>query len=229
MGLFSLFSNLSNLGPSPCHALAGTVGSIHLHNTISSFPHTQHNTTLLSTMPAKANAKPSGPSYFDLIKAAIVSLAERSGSSRQAIKKHVAAAKKDFKNHVLNSALKQAVKAGKLVQVKGSYKLAAALKKAPKKAATKKPAAKKAATKKPATKKTATKKPATKKAATKKASTKKAAPKKAATKKAAPKKAATKKAVTKKAAPKKKAAAKKAAPKKKAAAKKAAAAEPAKE
>ena len=74
----------------------------------------------------------------------------------------------------INLALKKAVAAGKLVQVKESYKL-------------------------PATRKEAAAAPA-KKAAPKKKATKKAAPKKKATKKkaAAPKKKATKKKATKK-------------------------------
>merc|ERR1712238_210894 len=119
-------------------------------------------------------------------------LKNRTGSSRQAIKKYLAAnEKKEIKTHILNAALKKGVTDGKLVMVKGSYKISADTKKAlTKKAAPKK---KKVAPKK---KKTATKK----KAATKRktATKKKAAPKKktATKKKAAPKK--------KKAAPKKK-------------------------
>ena len=156
-------------------------------------------------MPSKPKSKATGPSYFDLIKAAIVALKERGGSSRQAINKYVSAKKgAGFKSGVFNRALKTAVEGGKLIQVKGSFKLAAAAKKAAKKAAPKK----KATTKK----KTATKKKAApkKKAATKKKTTKKKAPAKKTTKKKAAKKpAAKKKATKKKAAPKKKAAAKK--------------------
>ena len=145
-------------------------------------------------MPTKPTAKASGPSYFDLIKGAIVALKDRTGSSRQAISKAVAAKKGTaFKSHVLNKALSSGVTAGKLVQVKGSYKLSAAEKKPPKKKAA--PKKKRAAPKKKATKKK------------KKATKKRAAPKKKATKKrAAPKK---KKATKKRAAPKKKAATKK--------------------
>ena len=125
-------------------------------------------------MPTKPSSA-SGPSYFDLIKAAIVALKDRTGSSRQAINKFVAAKKgAAFQNHFLNSALRAGVANGKLVQVKGSYKLSAAEKKPAKKAAPKKRAApkKKAATKKRAApkKKTATKK---KRAAPKKKTTKK--------------------------------------------------------
>ena len=127
-------------------------------------------------MPAK---KAAGPSYRDLIAAAIVSLKSRTGSSLQAIKKFVQAKKgSGYVNGVFLRALKAGVAAGQFTQVKGSYKLSAAAKKpAPKK----KPAKKKAPAKK---KKAAPKK--------KKAPKKKAAPKK---KKAAPKK---KKAASKK-------------------------------
>ena len=95
-------------------------------------------------MPAKKTA---GPSYFDLIKAAIISLKSRTGSSLQAIKKFVAAKKgKGYVNGVFLRALRSAVAAGKLNQTKGSYKLAPAEKKAPKKKAA--PKKKKAAPKK---------------------------------------------------------------------------------
>ena len=138
-------------------------------------------------MPTKPKAKATGPSYFDLIKAAILQLKDRTGSSRQAINKAVSAKKgAGFKSTVFNKALATGVANGKLIAVKGSFKLSAAEKKPAKKAAPKK---KRAAPKK--------------KAATKK---KRAAPKKKATKKrAAPKKKATKK----RAAPKKKKATKK--------------------
>merc|ERR1719182_191327 len=110
-------------------------------------------------MPSKPKSKAAGPSYYDLIKAAILSLKDRSGSSRQAINKYVASKKgSGFKNTVLNRALASGVASGKLIQVKGSYKLSAAEKKGP--------AKKRAAPKK----KTATKK---KRAAPKKKTTKK--------------------------------------------------------
>ena len=84
-------------------------------------------------MPTK---KAAGPSYLDLAKAAIVSLKERNGSSLQAIKKFVMAKKKTgYVNGTFLRALKSAVAGGKLVQVKGSYKLAAKPKAAPKKKA----------------------------------------------------------------------------------------------
>ena len=134
-------------------------------------------------MPTKPKKAAAGPSYADLIKSAIVALKERGGSSRQAINKFVSAKKgSGFKSGVFNRAIKSGVEKGTLIQVKGSFKLAAAAKKAAKKAPKKKKAApkkKKTATKKKAApkKKTSAKKKKTtkKKTATKK---KKAAPKK---------------------------------------------------
>lgn len=144
------------------------------------------------------------PKYVDMIAAAIGSLKERSGSSRQAILKYVTANYKvgDSASTHVKLALKRAVVAGQLKQVKGagasgSFKLAEKPKPPKKKPAAKKPATKKA--KKPAAKKPAAKKATPKKA--KKPAAKKATPKKA--KKPAAKKPAAKKSA-KKAAPKKK-------------------------
>merc|ERR1712161_30784 len=106
---------------------------------------------------------------IDIIIKCVLELKERTGSSRPAIKKYLAAnEKKEIKTHYLNAALKKGVTDGKLVMVKGSYKVSADTKKAlTKKAAPKKKKAapkKKAATKKKKTtgtkKKTATKKKA---------------------------------------------------------------------
>ncbi|KAE9027011.1 hypothetical protein PR003_g11215 [Phytophthora rubi] len=137
----------------------------------------------------KANA---GPGYYDLIKEAVISLKERSGSSRHAIDKYVAAKKgASYSKSRLNIALKRGVESGKLVPVKGSFKLAAEEKKvAAKKPVAAKPVAKKAPAKK------AAKKPAAKKPAAKKAPTKKPVDKKTVTKKTAKtaKKPAAKKA-----------------------------------
>ena len=148
------------------------------------------------------------PKYIDMIKAAIVSLKERNGSSRQAIAKYIKANYKvgDNSDVHLKMALKRGVASGQLSQPKGtgasgSFKVVKVAAPKPKKAAAKKPAAKK-----PAAKKT----PAKKKAAAKKKST----PKKSAAKK--PAKKAAKKPVAKKPAAKKV----KKTPKKKAAAKK---------
>jgi len=146
------------------------------------------------------------PKYGDMIAAAIGILKERSGSSRQAILKHIQGNYKvgDSAPTHVKLALKRGVTGGQLKQVKGtgasgSFKLADKPKKvkkaAPKKPKTKKPKAKKAAAKKPAAKKA--KKPAAKKS-----------------KKPAAKKPAAKKAPKKKAPKKKKVAAKKVAAKK---------------
>jgi histone H1/5 len=137
------------------------------------------------------------PKYSEMIAAAIGALKERSGSSRQAILKYVAANYKvgDGANTHVKLALKRGVAGGALKQVKGagasgSFKLAEKAKPA-KKAVKKKPAA---AAKKPAAKKaTPKKKPAAKKAVKKtpKKAVKKT-PKKAAKKPAAKKPAARK-------------------------------------
>merc|ERR1711870_192162 len=148
--------------------------------------------------PAKKAAKPKAPAahpkYSVMIAAAITSLKDRTGSSRQAILKYICANYKvdaakaavqvrlALKRGVAKGALKMARASGKgagsnkVVKAEKPKKAKKPAKKAakkPKKAA-KKPAAKKAA-KKPAKK--AAKKPAAKKAA-KKPAAKKAAPKK---------------------------------------------------
>merc|ERR1711974_519400 len=155
-------------------------------------------TTTMSAAPKKA-AKPKAPAahpkYSVMIAAAITSLKDRTGSSRQAILKYICANYKvdaakaavqvrlALKRGVAKGALKMArasgkgagsykvVKAEKPKKVKKAKKPAKKAAKKPKKAA-KKPAAKKAA-KKPAKK--AAKKPAAKKAAAKKKPAKKAA------------------------------------------------------
>ncbi|GKC71977.1 histone H1-like protein, partial [Tanacetum coccineum] len=82
------------------------------------------------------------PPYFEMIKEAIVSLKERTGSSQYAITKFVEENQKNlpanFKK-VLLTQLKKLVAGGKLVKVKASYKLpsAAAPAKAKKKVAAK--------------------------------------------------------------------------------------------
>ena len=163
-----------------------------------------------------AAKKAEHPPTIDMVKAAITTLKERNGSSLVAIKKYVAATYKvdaEKNNKRINTAIRKAVTDKKLVQVKGSFKIAkvekadkpkkVAAKKSPakpKKAATAKPKAATAAKKSPAKpKKAAAAKP---KAAVAKKPTKpktvkpkspKAVVKKKATtpaKKAAPKKAA---------------------------------------
>merc|ERR1711884_247404 len=130
-------------------------------------------TTKMSAAPKKAKAPAAHPKYSVMIAAAITSLKDRTGSSRQAILKYICANYKvdaakaavqvrlALKRGVAKGALKMARASGKGA---GSYKVVKAEKpkkvkkaKKPKKAA-KKPAAKKAA-KKPAAKKAA-KKPA---------------------------------------------------------------------
>jgi len=113
---------------------------------------------------------------LDIIVKCVLDLKERTGSSRQAIKKYLAAnEKKEIKTHILNAALKKGVADGKLVMVKASYKVSADTKKAlTKKAAPKKKAAapkkKKASSKKTTStkKKTAKKTTSTKKKTAKK-------------------------------------------------------------
>ena len=178
----------------------------------------------VAAKPAKKAAKPkvpaAHPKYTEMIAAAVGSLKERGGSSRQAILKYIVAKYNVGKNEtVINTHLKMAlrsgVKSGSLKQAKGtgatgSFRLGEKAKAAPKKAVAKKPrtpsAAKKAKSPKKAVKK-ATKSP--KKAAAKKSVAKKpkspAKAKKPASKVTKPKVAAKKP----KAAKPKKAAAKK--------------------
>jgi hypothetical protein len=155
------------------------------------------------------------PKYIDMIKAAILALKERTGSSRQAIVKYIKANYKVGENADVHTklALKRGVVSGELSQPKGtgasgSFKVIAKKTEVKKKPVAKKPAAKKA----PAKKSTPKKKPAAKKSAKgtpkkktaskkKPASAKKPAAKKAA-KKPAAKKPAAKKATKK--TPKKK-------------------------
>jgi histone H1/5 len=136
-------------------------------------------------MPPKA--APDHPKYEDMVKAAILALKDRNGSSVPAIAKYLGSNFKlpgNFKK-ILSTQLKNLVKSGKLLKVKASYKLGEALKKAPKKPK------KKAAPKKKKPKAKKAKKPKAKKAKKPKA---KKAPKKKAAKKKAPKKKAAKKA-----------------------------------
>ncbi|KAJ5210359.1 hypothetical protein N7491_010165 [Penicillium cf. griseofulvum] len=145
------------------------------------------------TSASKKVAPATHTSYRDMIKDAIISLKERNGSSRQAIKKYVQSNNKInvTSQSVFDSQFNKAIKAGveknEFTQPKGpSGPLKLAKKDAPVKAAPKpavKPAAKSAA--KPVAKPAA--KPAAKKAAPKKAVAKTAAPKKTAVKKTATK------------------------------------------
>jgi hypothetical protein len=155
---------------------------------------------------AKKPAKPAEhPKYIDMIVAAITSLKERNGSSRQAILKYIKGNYKVGEGadvHV-KLALKRGVTSGALTQTKGSG--ASGSFKAAKPVAEKKPAKKPA--KKPTKPKTVAKKTAAKpkkktkspkkKAAGKKTQTKKAVAKKPAAKKGSPKKVAKKPAAKK--------------------------------
>lgn len=178
----------------------------------------------MSDKPTKKVAAPKKPAdhpkYIDMIVAAIGTLKERNGSSRQAIAKYIKANYKvgDNADVHIKMALKRGVAAGSLLQPKGtgasgSFKLPKPVPKPKKPTAAKKPAAKKPAAKKstPAKKKPAAKKTAAKKTPTKKKTVKKAtSAKKPAAKKA--KKPVAKKPAAKKAAkktPTKKKAAKK--------------------
>ena len=170
-----------------------------------------------SIMSQKKSAAPEHPKYIDMIKAALTSLKDRKGTSRQAISKYI---KEHYKvganvDTQLKLALKRAVAAdviahSKGVGASGSFKLvkkeaAPAKKKPAAPKSPKKPKAKSAA-KKPA-KSPKKAKPAAKKSPKKKTPVKKAPAKKPAAKKSPAKKPVSK---AKKAAAKpKKAAAKK--------------------
>merc|ERR1712031_3318 len=137
-------------------------------------------TTKMSAAPKKAKAPAAHPKYSVMIAAAITSLKDRTGSSRQAILKYICANYKvdaakaavqirlALKRGVAKGALKMARASGKGA---GSYKLVKVEK--PKKAKkAKKPKAKKPTAKKPKKPKKAAKKPAAKKPAAKKAAKK---------------------------------------------------------
>ena len=122
------------------------------------------NFFVMSEAKSPAKKKPAAPKkpaehppYLDMIKAAIVALKERNGSSRQAIEKYIKANYKvgEVGPH-LKMALKRGAASGKLLHTKGvgasgSFKVAKEEKKEKKPAKPKKPAAKKVA-KKPAAK-----------------------------------------------------------------------------
>lgn len=153
--------------------------------------------------PAKPKKPAAHPKYSEMIKAALSSLKERGGSSRQAILKYVCANYKVGDEKTANSHLKLALRAGvkngSLKQSKGtgasgSFRLGEAKKKPAKKAAKPKAAKPKKAKSPKKAKKPSAKKPAAKKA--KKATKPKKAktPKKAAKKSSkSPKKSRTSK------------------------------------
>ena len=69
--------------------------------------------------------------YRDQIKACILALKERSGSSLPAIKKFLGASPAQYR--FINAALRSGVASGFFVKNKGKYKLSAEAKKGPKK------------------------------------------------------------------------------------------------
>lgn len=150
------------------------------------------------------------PKYSDMIKAAILTLKDRSGSSRQAIVKYITANYKvgETAGRHVKVALKKGTDDGTFIHTKGvgasgSFKLAKEQNKpSTKPTASKKKAnaEKKAVVKKPAVKKQTSS--AKKSAATKTTSLKKSAPKKSATKTTSPRKNANQKAPAAKSAAK---------------------------
>merc|ERR1711903_316542 len=135
-------------------------------------------------MPPKKAAAALHPPYEQMVKAALVALKDRTGSSAQAIAKYMRANFKGLPENMpkqLSKCPKRCVENEKLKKVKASYKLGT-LKADPK---PKKPKKKKVVKKKVVKKKVAKKKPAPKKKAAPK---KKPAKKKPAKKKAAAKK-----------------------------------------
>ena len=136
----------------------------------------------------------SDPSSFTLstnreqIKAVILTLKSRTGSSLPAIKKALGATQDQWR--FINAALKKGVEAGFFVKNGGKYKLSAEAKKAPKK---KKPKKKKAAKKKKPKKKAKKKAKKKVKKKAKKSKKKKSSKKKSSKKKSSKKKSSKKK------------------------------------
>ncbi|KAJ8421376.1 hypothetical protein Cgig2_028734 [Carnegiea gigantea] len=76
--------------------------------------------------PRKSRNPPTHPPYFEMIKEAITTLKERNGSSQYAIQKFIEEKHKQLPPNfrkLLLANLKKFVTSGKLVKVKGSYKL----------------------------------------------------------------------------------------------------------
>ena len=157
-------------------------------DTTSPSPPSPKKSRAAATGPPSKKAPVQHPKYIDMIKAAILALKERNGSSRQAILKYIQANYKvspDNAHVHLKGALKRGVANETLKQVKGtgasgSFKLTEKAK--AKKPQEKKPV-KKTTAKKPTAKKTATKKSTTKKTTTtpkKRTTTKKTSAKKPA-------------------------------------------------
>merc|ERR1712048_356924 len=102
---------------------------------------------IMPRTPAKKakKAAASHPPYATMVQEAIKDLKDRTGSSTVAIAKWVESkyTLPDTFKKSLSTALKKMTEDGKLVKVKASYKLGAALKAAPKKKVTKKKVVKK--------------------------------------------------------------------------------------
>ena len=77
-------------------------------------PHPPH------AMPPKA--APVHPTYAVMVRAAVLALKERTGSSNPAIWKYISANYKGVDKKILSTQLKNLVAKGKLVKVKASYK-----------------------------------------------------------------------------------------------------------
>merc|ERR1711981_895936 len=163
---------------------------------------THHHTTMSAAAPkkaAKAKAPAAYPKYSVMIAAAITTLKDRTGSSRQAILKYICA---NYKVDAAKAAvqvrlaLKRGVAKGALKMARASEKGAGSYKVVKVEKPKKVKKAKKPKAKKPKKVKKAAKKPAAKKAKKPKKAAKKAAKK--------PAKKAAKKPAAKKAAPKKK-------------------------
>merc|ERR1712242_283652 len=123
----------------------------------TSTKHITHNTMSAAAAapktkkaPAKPKAPAAHPPYAAMVKAAVKALADKKGSSRQAILKYICA---NYKVDATKAPTRVRLALKKMVESKALVAAAAAGKKA-----AKKPAAKKAA-KKPAAKKAAAKKP----------------------------------------------------------------------
>jgi hypothetical protein len=83
----------------------------------------------------KTVVKSKGPSYFEMIEEAIVTLNDRTGCSQPAIEKYITSTWKrlNFKRHYLRAAIKRGIEKGTLLvhhNHKNSYKLPPKTKKA---------------------------------------------------------------------------------------------------
>jgi len=131
----------------------------------------------------------SHPPFAAMIAKALANLKGFQKMSRQQVAQFIKTNFGAENRAALNRALKAAVSAGKVTQMKGSYKLAPGAKKSPKKKSVKKTKKKKSPKKKTTKKKTAKKGKTSKAKATKKAVKKTVAKKKTSKRKSSPRKA----------------------------------------